>query len=242
MKVLTSSPSGAELIERAPSAALSPAFGIRDLLRDTALLVSRLRIDNAVTTYATLRTECDAMIDQFGSALVGRGYSGDILQDARIAHCALLDETALQSLFGTDRDNWASQPLQVTKFHQHDAGERVFERLDQRMRERTPNLDLLQFYAAILGLGFKGRYAVNGEASRLKLIVDLDAQLARARPAATRTLLSEQTGRRFGDRLRRLSPWALAAVGGVVSLVLWLLWHIALDAQLAALPSQVTRP
>jgi type VI secretion system protein ImpK len=135
----------AGLIERAQNAAFSAAVGIRDLLRDTALLDSRLSIDNAVTT---LRTECDATINQFGAARVLRGYSGDILQDARIAHCACsiklhCKASSERTVTTGHRDRYRDE------VSQHDASERVFERLDERMRERAPKLDLLQFYAAI---------------------------------------------------------------------------------------------
>jgi type VI secretion system protein ImpK len=238
----TSSLSQAGLIEGAAGVAPSPGGGIRDLLRDTALFVSKLDANDFATGYETIRVECNAMIDKFGAALVRRGYMGDVLDDATLAQCALLDEIALKGLIGADRDMWASQPLQVTKFNQHDAGERVFDRLDVRLRERVPRVDLLQCYATILGLGFKGRYAVNGDAARDMLIADLNARLEKVRAADPRTLLVDQSGQRFGDVIRRLSPWTIAVVAGVVSFVLWLLWHVALDAQLTGLASKAIKP
>ncbi|BAN26171.1 type IV / VI secretion system protein DotU family [Caballeronia insecticola] len=50
--------------------------------------------------------------------------------------------------------------MQLEKFNQHDSGDRAFDRLDVRMREGSPQIDLLECYSAILGLGFVGRYAI----------------------------------------------------------------------------------
>jgi type VI secretion system protein ImpK len=235
MNMLTSSSARAPLVEQGAGVAASVATGIRDLLRDTALFVATLSTGGAAEDFATLRTRCKSMVADFGAALDRRNYPEDVREDAVKAQCALLDETALQHLSEQDKPLWSAQPLQVERFKQHDAGERVFERLEFRMRERSPQVDLLECYAAVLGLGFLGRYAIHGENERQTLIAELNALIERLQPQRERSLIIDQPGRRFGDWIRRASPWAIAGIGCVVALVTWFAWHVALDAQLAAL-------
>ncbi|SAK68101.1 type VI secretion system protein ImpK [Caballeronia catudaia] len=242
MNMLTSSRAGAPLVEQAPGMAQASATGIRDLLRDTALFVATLSTGGAAEDFKALRDRCKSMVDEFGAALEHRGYPEDVCDDAAKAQCALLDETALQHLSENDKPNWSAQPLQVEKFKQHDAGEHVFERLEFRMRERSPQIDLLECYSAILGLGFRGRYAIHGAGDRESLIAELGTLIARLRPEGERPFIVDRPGRRFQDWFRRMSPWAIAGIGCVIALVTWLIWHVALDAQLAALIPGTVKP
>ncbi|SAK55609.1 type VI secretion system protein ImpK [Caballeronia hypogeia] len=226
---------GAALVDHAAGFAPSFPEGMRDLLRDTALFVANLSSGGAPEDFASLRKHCKEMIDEFGAALDRRGYAADVRDDAVMAQCALLDETALRHLSEQERPQWSAQPLQVETLRQHDTGERVFVRLDARMRERAPQVGLLECYAAILGLGFTGRYAIEGEAPRAALIGELNALIARLRPEGERPFIVDQPGRFIGDWLRRSSPWALATGACCIAFVTWFGWHLALDAQLAAL-------
>jgi type VI secretion system protein ImpK len=207
--------------------------GMRDLLCDSALLVTALTTGANEKHFATLRSECKTLVAQFDAALERRNFTVDVRADAIVAQCALLDETALRHLHDNDKANWIAEPLQVERLAHHNAGEYVFERLNARMRDARVNVELLECYAAILGLGFMGRYSLDGETQRDALIATLNAQIERLRPAQP-ALLTEHGGRRMSDWFRRLSPWAIAATMAVLALVVWLIWHVALDAQLAA--------
>ncbi|SAK64729.1 DotU family type IV/VI secretion system protein [Caballeronia ptereochthonis] len=242
MKLSSSSSRHMALVDQTPGGAPILASGIRDLLRDTALFVAQLSTGGKAGDLDALRTRCSQMIDQFSEALERRGYTVDVREDAVTAQCALLDETALHRLPGHDKARWTAQPLQVEKFRQHDGGDRVFDRLGVRMREDSPQIDLLECYAAILGLGFAGRYVVGGEERRQTLIRELNALLVRLRPEDAPSFITEQSGRRFGDWLHRISPWAIAAAACVAALVTWLIWHVALDAQLASLIPNAVKP
>jgi type VI secretion system protein ImpK len=168
-----------------------------------------------------------------------RGYSADVSHDAVMAQCALLDETALRYLSTDIRAGWELAPLQVGRFNLHDAGERVFERLEARMREAAPHVDLLECYAAILGIGFTGRYAREGEAKRVALMSSLNAQLEKLRPSTDRPFVVDRTGRRLSDLVYRLSPWAVAALACLVAVVVWGTWSAALDLHVAQLAPQL---
>ncbi|PMS25920.1 type IV secretion protein DotU [Paraburkholderia rhynchosiae] len=211
------------------------AGGIRDLLRDTALLVTRLSEGGHTEDPGTLRQRCKQLMEGFSTALDQRGFAADVREDAEVAQCGLLDEAVLRHLNATNRTVWDAQPLQVERFGEHDAGERVFIRLEQRMRETSPNVALLECYAAVLGMGFMGRYAREGEARRSVLIAALNTQLEKLRPVAARPFFADRAGRRFSDWLYRLSPWAIAGLPCVAAAVIWLIWAQVLDAQIAHL-------
>ncbi|WP_250507847.1 type IVB secretion system protein IcmH/DotU [Caballeronia sp. GAFFF3] len=242
MNMLSTSSAHSSLVEPAPGVAPSVMTGIRDLLRDTALFVANLSTGGSSAEFASLRAHCKSMTDEFSAALHLRGYPDDVREDAVKAQCALLDETALHHLSDEEKPLWSAQPLQVERFKQHDGGERVFERLEFRMREHSPQVDLLECYAAILGRGFRGRYSGNGENQRLALIDELSALIARLRPESERSLVIDQPGRRFGNWIRRISPWAVAGIGCAVALVTWFIWHVTLDMQLAALIPNAVKP
>ncbi|MEK6421130.1 MAG: DotU/TssL family secretion system protein [Burkholderia gladioli] len=222
---------------QASPATSEPGDRIRDLLRDTALLVTSLASGGQTQDPHALRARCKQLVAQFASDLTQRGFPDDVRGEALIAQCGLLDETALRYLPDAFRSGWESMPLQVEQFHLHDAGERVFERLDARLREASPPVALLECYSAILGMGFVGRYARSGAAERTALIDTLNARLDSLQTATDRPFMTHRGGRRPSDWLHRLSPWAIAGIACVVAAVTWGAWSAALDAQLAHLVS-----
>jgi type VI secretion system protein ImpK len=218
-----------------PGAGRSSGEGMRDLLRDTALLVTTLASGGQVQDATGFRDRCRQLIEHFSNALERRGYPDDVRQEALVAQCGLLDETALRYLPTGSRAGWESKPLQVERFNLHDAGERVFDRLEARMREAAPKLDVLECYSAILGMGFVGRYARDGEAKRTALIASLNARLEALRSSSERPFIADRAGRRFSDWLHRLSPWAIAGLACAAATIVWVVWATALDVQLAHL-------
>ncbi|KVD81495.1 type IV secretion protein DotU [Burkholderia ubonensis] len=217
--------------------------GMRDLLRDTGLLVTTLVSGGHVQDAARLRDRCVQLIEQFSNGLERRGYSEDVRIEAQLAQCALLDEAALRHLSLESRFGWELKPLQVERFNMHDAGERVFERLDARMREPTPELDLLECYSAILGMGFVGRYARVGEAQRTAFISSLNTQIERLRSRSDRPFVADRFGRRTADRLYRLLPWVAAALACLAAAVAWTVCSASLNAHVAHIvASKVAQP
>ncbi|RBB33084.1 DotU family type IV/VI secretion system protein [Burkholderia reimsis] len=243
MNTLNSSRHATALMDSQPGTARVAGEGIRDLLRDTALLVTTLGSGGHAPDAAGFRDRCRQLIERFSNALEQRGYPDEVRQEALIAQCGLLDETALRHLPADSRAGWELKPLQVERFNLHDAGERVFDLLDARMRETSPRIDLLECYAAILGMGFVGRYAREGEAKRTALIASLNTQLEKLRSSAERPFIADRAGRRLSDRFYRLSPWAIAGIACAIALVVWWVWAAALDVQLAHLvPAKVRQP
>ncbi|CAE6832835.1 hypothetical protein R69927_04210 [Paraburkholderia domus] len=226
-----------QLMDAQPVASRVAGGGIRDLLRDTALLVSMLTQGGNTEPVGQLRQRCVQLMATFSAALEQRGFAADVREDAQYAQCGLLDEAVLRCPSIKDRSSWEAHPLQVERFGKLDAGDHVFDRLAERLRETPPNVDLLECYAAVLGLGFMGRYAREGEAKLPTLRTTLNARLENLRPAVARTFIADRTGRRVADWFYRLSPWGIAGLGCIVAALVYLIWGQALDAQLAHLVS-----
>lgn len=216
--------------------------GMRDLLRDAALYVTSLAPGGKPKSIGEMQKQCRELVRNFADALHCRRYPDDVCKDAEMALCGLLDEIALRYFKDETRSAWELHPLQVEHFGIHDAGERVFDLLEQRLREPITHVDLLECYSAVLGMGFVGRYAREDEAKLDALVSALHAKIARLRPAAAQPFTSDHTARRAPDWLHRLSPWASAGLLAIVAILVWLVWHGALDMQLAQLLSGKPRP
>lgn len=213
----------------------SDGASIRALLRDTALEVSLLLQDATERSAFDLRERCLRIVDDFDRALQVRQCPLDVLEDAVYAQCGLLDETALRCLPDDERSKWDAHPLQVERFGNHDAGNRVYERIALRLREMPPKVALLECYAAVLGLGFLGHYAHKGEPRRAELAALLNERIQRAGPQRRSFIIDTVSGTRL-DWLRRLSPWAIAGIVCVSAALIWFVLGKSLDVQLVNLP------
>ncbi|AQV93821.1 DotU family type IV / VI secretion system protein [Cupriavidus necator] len=197
-------------------------------LRDTALTIAGLADAAQAPDFAAFRTNCLNQVKRLQEELRASGQPADVVEDAAYAQCALLDEVALNRLQGDGRDAWERAPLQVDQFESHDAGDALITRIERRLAEPQPVLPLLAVFQSVLGLGFQGRYALDGANARIALMRAIDERLHRAgvHPGGGPVLVTASKPRR---RLGHLSPlgWlALAIVGaGLV--------YIALDRWLA---------
>lgn len=198
-------------------------------MRDTALTVTELA-DAAKPTvgFETFRAKCLEQVARLREEFSTLGLPVDVTDDAAYAQCALLDEVALGRLQGADRVAWEREPLQVLQFHSHNAGEALIARIERRLAEPQPVLPLLAVFHAVLGLGFQGRYALEGASARSALMRAVDERLDRAgwRESAGPVLV---TGGRT-PRWHNLSPLAWVAIACVGSI----LAYLALDRWLAA--------
>lgn len=213
-------------------------FSIRALFRDTALQVALLAQNAIPDAIDVLRKDCSLLVVAFHGALELHKVAPDVIHDAVYAQCGLLDETVLRHLPDEQKSVWDANPLQVERFQNHDAGTRIYERIVARMRETPPNLGLLECYSTILGLGFKGRYARDGESIRTDLMAALDTQIAQLNPMPDQSLIIDNADRKGLIWLNHLSPWALPGVTVIAALLLYVLLGRSLDLQLSNLLQQ----
>jgi type VI secretion system protein ImpK len=206
---------------------------MRDQLHGTALLVTSLSSGGTVRDAARFRERCRQLVDQLADALARRDCPEDVKREALLAQCGLLDEVALRYLPGEARSAWETHPMQVERFSIYDAGRRVIDSVEARLHESSPDVELLEYYTAILGMGFMGRTVREGDARRVALIAALDTRLQALRADVDQPFLTDTAGLRISSGLRRLAPWLLVAVACIVAVGVWMAGSRVLDTQLA---------
>ncbi|MBV8467751.1 MAG: DotU family type IV/VI secretion system protein [Burkholderiales bacterium] len=89
---------------------------------------------------------------------MGGRYEQENVQDARYLKAAIADEI-LVSLDWPGRETWTSHLLEASLFRTSVAGDAVFERIEETLRNRDPaKRELAQLYLFALSLGFEGKY------------------------------------------------------------------------------------
>lgn len=214
--------------------------GMRDLLHDTALLVTSLSSGGTVRDAALFRERCRQLVDQLADELARRDCPEDVKREALLAQCGLLDEAALRYLPGEDRTAWETHPMQVERFSIYDAGRRVIDNVEARLLESSPDVELLEYYASILGMGFMGRTVRETGAKRTGLVAALDTRLQALRAEVEQPFLTYTAGLRISSGLRRLAPWLLVALACIVAAAVWIAGSGVLDTQLAQIASVKT--
>ncbi|MBB3261165.1 type VI secretion system protein ImpK [Paraburkholderia bannensis] len=213
---------------------------MRDLLHDTALLVTSLSAGGTVENAARFRERCTQLVAQFADAVARENYPEDVRHEALLAQCGLLDEVALRNLPEDARTAWELHPMQVERFSIHDAGRRVIDAIEMHLHDQSPDAGLLECYAAILSMGFMGRYAREGETKRAALIAALDTRLQTLRTTVDEPFVTDAAGLRLAGKLRQFAPWISVAIGFLVVLTVWSMGSRMLDTQLAQIiPAKV---
>jgi type VI secretion system protein ImpK len=200
--------------------------------RDTAFTVACLADEATSINFVSFRDKCVAQVDALGRELRAAGHLPDVVREATYAQCALLDETALVRLKGPERDAWEREPLQVSEFKSNDAGYELIDKIQQRLLEPNPRLALLSIFNTVLGLGFKGKFALNGADARLELMRALDQRIGQAagKDTSGTVVLAQGPSERWSTNVSPLG-WVITgvAVAGLVYLALgqWLAASIA---------------
>lgn len=118
----------------------------------------------------------DTLIDA-RDASVGMGVPLTRANQAAWFVAALLDDIALNTPWGGHSD-WPRQPLVVALSGDVDAGTRFFDQLDELMRYANRDPEMLELAYLCLGLGFRGKYRVQGGTGEGALMA-LRTQIAR---------------------------------------------------------------
>ncbi|MGN5479797.1 DotU family type IV/VI secretion system protein [Cupriavidus basilensis] len=157
----------------------TPATILPLALRDTALTVTELLDEAKPDTFEAFRARCLEHVARLREEFRAAGQPPAVIYDAAYAQCALLDEVALRRLKGTERDAWEREPLQVKEFQNHNAGEELIASIERRLAEPQPVLPLLVVFYAVLGLGFQGKFTLDGTGAREALMRAIDERLER---------------------------------------------------------------
>jgi type VI secretion system protein ImpK len=179
-----------------------------------------------------------------GQALDASRSGGDFALEvngrAQYAMAALADEVFL-NLDWPGREAWKSNLLEARLFDSHRAGEELFKRIDELLRERdNVYTELGRVYLMVLALDFQGKFRGKPEAElelesyrrRLfRFIFGRDPEAVRGDKRLIQEAYDSTLDERVGTTLPHLKPWAWALV---LLIVLWLgvgdlLWRSTID-------------
>jgi len=119
-----------------------------------------------------LRQRCDALLADFTAKALHAGYPTDLVEQAKYAFVALIDERVL-SLRGPISEVWLNNPLQMRHFESFAAGDEFYSRLAQYRHPNQPaRADVLEVFHLCLALGFKGRYSDDRGNTQRRLLMD----------------------------------------------------------------------
>ncbi|AZG14758.1 DotU/TssL family secretion system protein [Cupriavidus pauculus] len=204
-------------------------------LRDTALTVTELNdAARPADTFESFRATCLTHVNRLREELTAAGHPPPVVQDAIYAQCALFDEVALRNLDEPHRSAWEREPLQVKEFQSHNAGEELIARMERRLTEPESVVPLLMVFHTVLGLGFQGKFALEGAGAREALMRAIDERLVRAGVRWDEGPIIVTAGKTRGVRHMPPIAWVGLAVAGAGA-VYFLLdrWLTASIAQLA---------
>lgn len=102
--------------------------------------------------------QANILLDELKSSKPAMELPVTSADDGMFAIAAFLDEVAMG--LPDLRPLWHASPLQATRWMTNNAGVEVFDRL-QRVRQGPKTV--LATYAAVLGCGFQGRFALPGQ-------------------------------------------------------------------------------
>jgi type VI secretion system protein ImpK len=192
-------------------------------------MASQLRGGQEVRDGEGLYRRACRLVQEAKGALTEAGYS-DISRDHMVyALCALLDESVMNR--GTTDDGyltWRRDPLQAHFFSTLNAGEELWERIRNLLKETAPDIAVLTCMYRTLQLGFVGQYRAEDDERREDVVRAL-GELAQDAPIVARA-----SRLRSGRRWYWLT-WVVAAVALVA------LWFF-LSSSLTELVSQTVRP
>jgi type VI secretion system protein ImpK len=150
------------------------------------------------------------------------GIPAEDLAAARYAFCAAVDEIILRSHYPI-RNAWETRPLQLRLFGDQLAGEHFFHRLEDLRARGSAHLQALEVFHMCLLLGFKGRYALDGEDKLNYLSARLGDEIARMRGKSRGFAPHAAPPDQIANRLRTdMSLWVLSAVFALVGLTAYL--------------------
>jgi type VI secretion system protein ImpK len=110
------------------------------------------------------------MIGQMEMNAQRGGFSTDETEKAKFALIAFVDEFIITSDWD-GREDWIANPLQMEIYGRFDAGEEFFKKVEEIQLHPEKNKGVLEVYFICLGLGFKGKYALDST-EKLGSVID----------------------------------------------------------------------
>lgn len=133
---------------------------ILDAATTLIALAVELRNTPVVNNVDLLHKQCLNQMRDFENQLRKADIEADDISDARYCLCTVIDETVLNTPWGTN-SMWSTKSLLSIFYKQTWGGEQFFAILDSRIGNPAKNKDLLEFMYVCLELGFEGKFRVD---------------------------------------------------------------------------------
>lgn len=161
-----------------------------------------------------------AEIRGFENRLREQGFAPEIVLSARYVICSVLDETVLNTPWGSE-SAWAQRTLLSVFHNETSGGEKFFLILDRMRQAPADNIYMIEFMYICISLGFEGKYRLMGRGRDALEVVrdDLFAVIRRQRGEYERSLADHWQGLgNIRNTLAQYIPmWVIVVV--VVSLL-----------------------
>ena len=147
--------------ERAQQSSRRSQQGANDLVSFAAPIFDLiLRLKSGIVQPSNdLRPKIAELLKQFEERALRYRFSEKIVQVAKFALAAFVDETVLTNNFPL-KEEWEKYPLQLELFGEQLAGEKFYDKLESMLKQINVTADAVEIYYVCMLLGFKGKYAV----------------------------------------------------------------------------------
>lgn len=185
-------------------------------------LILKLRAGNEFGDPDTLRRRTKELLDDAEREALRTGVSPEQIRTAKFALVAFIDETVLSSDW-SQKETWASTPLQLELYDQYDAGEVFFDRLEQLRENPKANAEALEIYYLCMTLGFKGKYQIHGQERLREIIEQTYEDLRRLPDLAGKDLAPHGAPRgQVAEEVKsKLPAWVIAAAAALLGLLIY---------------------
>lgn len=182
-------------------------------------LVTQLRNAPSHSDVRSLHRQTIELIREFEQRIQAAGLDSDTLFSARYTLCALIDETILNTPWGSN-SFWSTESL-LTTFHRETwGGEHVYRILDATLQAPAQHIHLLELLYICLSLGFMGKLRVTdrGDVEHERLRERVYATLREISAEPPKELSAQwQTSANKFNRLTSLIPiWVVIAIFGLI--------------------------
>lgn len=193
-------------------------------------LVPQIRAMAHTGSLAQLREKLASEIRMFEQRALEASIPQDQVIGARYCLCTVLDETAMQTPWGSNGE-WAQHSL-LTHFHDETwGGEKYFQLLSRVAQNPQKHLDLLELMYFCIALGFEGRFRVieNGRGQLETLRQRLATIIQTAKGERERGLSPHWRGEEGVVQPWRVIPaWVVATVCGAIGLAIYIAFSFLL--------------
>jgi type VI secretion system protein ImpK len=216
---------------------------IDQLMTETWLTVTMLKKGAVAIDGTALYDQCVKQVERVREALERAGYDEASVDHISYAQCALLDETVMSRKPEKSEESeelrvdegqvaWRKAPLQARFFGSLRAGEALWDRIAEVLRQPVPNHAVLTCYHRVIALGFQGLYSLKAvsQTQRDEVVKALSERVSP--PDAGLSLVVHRTGKHRWSLMRSFWFWIMLAV--VLTGVVWWGGHLWLQALLSA--------